>query len=74
MRQTFHPPYNLVLNPKQYAKTLEFIPGAGTVSYLEWIGRVIGGEVFMSNAFPDGKALMCAAGDRGHFDIAVGLM
>jgi len=27
----------------------------------------------MSNAFPDGKALMCAAGDRGHFDIAVGI-
>jgi len=67
------PPYNLVLNPRQYAQALEFIPGAGTVSYLEWIQRVIKGEVHMSNAFPDGKALMCAAGNRGYFDIALGI-
>jgi len=67
------PPYNLVLNPKQYAQALEFIPMAGTTNYLDWISGAIKGQILMTSAMEEDKALVLAAGSRGFFDVAVGI-
>lgn len=73
LKKNIAPPYNLVLNPAQYAQALEFIPLAGTTNYLDWISGAIKGQILMTPAMEEGKALVLAAGSRGFFDVAVGI-
>jgi uncharacterized linocin/CFP29 family protein len=66
------PPYNFTLNPVQYAETNTLIPNTQT-SWRKWIQETIEGQVYMSPSVTAGTGLMSAAGDRGFFDLALGV-
>lgn len=69
------PPYHWVLNPAQYAELLS--GGASTFTdsiIMDIVKRqLMGGDVFWTPALTAGTGFMVAAGDRGFFDLAVGV-
>ncbi len=63
----YEPPYNLVLNPTQWAQTLPIIANTG-VTYRQWIKEQIGGDIYISSALTAGTGLMVAANPGGAFE------
>jgi uncharacterized linocin/CFP29 family protein len=66
-------PFNLGLNPVQFAETNVLIANGGGKSWRQWIEETIGGQVYMTSAITAGTGLMTTAGDRGFFDLALGV-
>ena len=75
MGQNIDPPYHWVLHPTQYAE----IFNVGASVHTEGIvadtvkKQLGGGNIFWSTVLTDGTGFMVAAGDRGYFDLAVGV-
>lgn len=63
-------PYNLILNPTQYADTLENIANTA-VSYRQWIEQLIGGSIYVTPAISAGTGIMMAANPNGAFEYVV---
>lgn len=72
INDNIYPPYNLVLNPTQWSEAGVLISNTG-ISYRQWIRETIGGEIFVTPTITAGTGMMLAAGDRGFFDLAVGV-
>lgn len=72
LADNIYPPYNMVLHPTQYMEAHNELSGTATLE-VDVIRRMIGGEVFVTPSQTDGTGMVLAAGDRGFFDLAVGV-
>ena len=62
------PPYSLVVNPTQYADTIENIANTG-ITYLSWIKEQLqGGSVYVTPAITAGTGILMAANPNGAFE------
>jgi uncharacterized linocin/CFP29 family protein len=61
------PPYNLVVNPEQYAQLLVLITGSA-VAEMDWVKSVLGGTVFVTPAITAGTGIVTAANPQGMFE------
>jgi uncharacterized linocin/CFP29 family protein len=62
------PPYNLTLNPTQYAQTLVLISNTA-VSYRQWIEQSLqGGSIHVTPAITAGTAMMTKVNPEGMFE------
>jgi uncharacterized linocin/CFP29 family protein len=65
------PPYNLVVNPTQYAQTLPIIANTA-VSYRQWIEQsLMGGEYMWSPTITAGTGMMTKANPEGMFELVL---
>jgi uncharacterized linocin/CFP29 family protein len=61
-------PFNLTLNPTQYAQTFQNIANTA-VPYMEWMLKALqGGQIYCSAAITAGTGLMTAANPNGMFE------
>ena len=67
-----NPPYNMVLNPVQYAETFALIANT-SMTYNEWIRKTIQGEVYSHTAIPSSDGLMLATSNPAYFDLTIGI-
>jgi len=70
MADNILPPYNLVVNPTEYAYMLDFVSGTA-VSYFDWVKRVIQGEIYITPAMTAGDAMLVKADPTGAFEYVV---
>lgn len=63
-------PYNLVVNPTQYADTIENIANTA-VTYKQWVEQTIGGSIFVTPALTAGTGILMAANPNGAFEYVV---
>lgn len=63
-------PYNLTLNPTQYAQLLPLISNTA-VSYKQWVEQAIGGSILPSAAITAGTGLLTVANPAGAFEYVV---
>lgn len=66
-------PYNFGMNSAQYTQTNNLIADGGGKSWRSWIEETVGGQVYWTNAITAGTGLLSAAGDKGFFDLALGV-
>jgi uncharacterized linocin/CFP29 family protein len=65
------PPYNLTLNPAQYAQLFPLIANTA-VSYLQWVEQALqGGNVYVTPAITAGTGLITKAEPTGMFEYVV---
>ena len=69
------PPYHWVLHPTQYAEMINVGASAHTNALVsDTVKKMLGGgNIFWSTVLTAGTGFMVAAGDRGYFDLAVGV-
>jgi uncharacterized linocin/CFP29 family protein len=60
-------PYNMVLNPTQYAQTLATIANTG-ITYREYVEKTIEGTLYQTPAVTAGTGLICKANADGFFE------
>jgi len=72
LADNIYPPYNMVLNPTQYMQLHNELSGTATLE-IDVIRRMIGGEVYVTPAQTADTGMLLAAGDRGYFDLAIGV-
>ena len=66
------PPYNLVVHPQEYTPLTKVISSTSD-SWIEWVRRVIQGDVYVSPSMTSGTGMLCAAGNSGFFDYVTGV-
>jgi uncharacterized linocin/CFP29 family protein len=73
LADNIYPPYHMVLNPTQYMEMHNELSSTAVLE-IDVLRRMLGGgEVFVTPAQTAGTGMVLAAGDRGYFDLAVGV-
>jgi len=67
-----YPPVNMVLNPTQYREMFDVVTNTA-VAEVDVVQRIIGGHIYETSAQTAATGMLVAAGDRGFFDLAVGV-
>jgi len=70
MNDNIYPPYNLILNPKQYAELVGSIYTGGLSEYNK-VKEMIGGNVFATPFMPAGTGLVLATPESKFFELVV---
>lgn len=71
MADNIFPPYNVVVNPTQYADTLAVVSGTATL-YLDLVRRMIGGDVISTPVITAGTGMMIPTANPAFFDYVLG--
>jgi uncharacterized linocin/CFP29 family protein len=66
------PPVNMVLHPTQYREPHDVLSSTA-VPEIDVVRRIIGGQIYETAAQTAATGMLVAAGDRGFFDLAVGV-
>lgn len=70
MNDNIYPPYNLILNPAQYAQLVGSIYTGG-LSEFSKVKEMIGGNIFATPFIPAGKGLVLATPEAKFFEMVV---
>lgn len=67
LEDNINPPYNVVVNPAQYAESLALIANTSR-SFRDWIREVTQGEIYSTPAITAATGMVCKAGAEGMFE------